>query len=126
MLTTLLHSEVGDVVAVCTRHYGGVKLGTGGLARAYSGGVKAALAAATTVLKVSRIPARLVVDYTDVETVKRLMEQTRVVVRNEEYAARVEIACGVPEPEWDDFSKAVADATRGRGELLATGDAVAE
>ena len=40
MLTTLLHSGVGEVVAVCARHFGGVKLGAGGLARAYAGGVE--------------------------------------------------------------------------------------
>ena len=36
MLNTLLHSGVGEIVAVCTRYYGGVKLGTGGLS-AWSG-----------------------------------------------------------------------------------------
>ena len=43
MLTTLLHSGLGDVAAVVTRYYGGVKLGTGGLARAYAGAVNHAL-----------------------------------------------------------------------------------
>jgi len=37
MLTALLHGGAGEIVAVCTRYYGGVKLGTGGLSRAYSG-----------------------------------------------------------------------------------------
>ena len=40
MLNALLHSEVGEIIAVCIRYYGGTKLGTGGLSRAYSGGVK--------------------------------------------------------------------------------------
>lgn len=31
MLNTLLHSGVGEIVAVCSRYYGGVKLGTGGV-----------------------------------------------------------------------------------------------
>ena len=44
MLTVLLHSGVGDVAVVVTRYYGGTKLGTGGLVRAYSGGVQKALA----------------------------------------------------------------------------------
>ena len=44
MLSALLYSGVGDVVAVVTRYYGGTKLGTGGLVRAYGGGVQQALA----------------------------------------------------------------------------------
>src|SRR4051812_21661975 len=37
MLTVLTHSGVGDIVAVVTRYYGGTKLGTGGLVKAYGG-----------------------------------------------------------------------------------------
>ncbi len=43
MLNVLQHSGIGDIIAVCTRFYGGTKLGTGGLARAYGGGVKIAI-----------------------------------------------------------------------------------
>lgn len=42
MLTVLMHSDVGEAVAIVTRYNGGVKLGTGGLARAYSGTVQLA------------------------------------------------------------------------------------
>jgi uncharacterized YigZ family protein len=43
MLEVLKHREVTDLVAVVTRYFGGVKLGAGGLVRAYSGAVAAAL-----------------------------------------------------------------------------------
>ena len=36
ILTVLLHSEIGEIVAVVTRYFGGTKLGKGGLVRAYS------------------------------------------------------------------------------------------
>ncbi|MBI3789360.1 MAG: YigZ family protein, partial [Gemmatimonadetes bacterium] len=65
MLTVLLHGGVGDIVAVCTRWYGGTKLGTGGLARAYGGTVQLALATLPRSEKVElvalahhRLPAR--------------------------------------------------------------------
>src|SRR5690606_17190774 len=44
MLDVLLHSGIGEVAAVVTRYYGGVKLGKGGLVRAYGGAVQHALA----------------------------------------------------------------------------------
>ncbi|MDO5530871.1 YigZ family protein [Sutterella sp.] len=43
MLTALLHSGVGEIVAVVTRYFGGTLLGTGGLVRAYQGSVKLGL-----------------------------------------------------------------------------------
>src|SRR6185437_606076 len=43
MLTVLLHSGVGEIAAVVTRYYGGTKLGTGGLVKAYGGSVQLAL-----------------------------------------------------------------------------------
>lgn len=43
MLEVLRHRGVTDLVAVVTRYFGGVKLGAGGLVRAYSGAVAAAL-----------------------------------------------------------------------------------
>ncbi|GAB3167416.1 YigZ family protein [Myceligenerans halotolerans] len=43
MLEVLKHRHVSDVVAVVTRYFGGVKLGAGGLVRAYSGAVSQAL-----------------------------------------------------------------------------------
>ena len=43
MLNVLLHSDIGEIVAVVTRYFGGTKLGSGGLVKAYSGSVKNSL-----------------------------------------------------------------------------------
>ena len=43
MLTSVLHSGVGEVVVVVTRYFGGILLGTGGLVRAYQGMAKLGL-----------------------------------------------------------------------------------
>lgn len=123
MLTALLHSGLGDLVAVCTRHYGGVKLGTGGLARAYSGGVKRALAEAATALKVSRVPARVRVPYSAVDAVKRVAVELDVIIETERYGADAVFTCAVPERAWATLVRAVADATRGEGTVVGSGEA---
>lgn len=48
MLQVLRGAELSDTLAVVARWFGGTKLGKGGLARAYAGAVREALAAATT------------------------------------------------------------------------------
>lgn len=72
MLAYLLRSGVGEVVAVCARYYGGVKLGTGGLARAYSDSAKQALAACPKKTNIERVTVRVAVPYASVDRVERL------------------------------------------------------
>jgi uncharacterized YigZ family protein len=117
MLTTLLHSGVGEIVAVCTRWFGGVKLGTGGLSRAYSGGVKLALEGLPTEERVTRVPVDVTVEYADVDSVQRLLGEMDVPIQEEEYGADVRYRCAVAQPDVDAFTRAVADATRGRGRV---------
>ena len=59
MLTVLLHSNVGEIAAVVTRYYGGIKLGTGGLVKAYGGAVQAALETLPLAERVDYVAATL-------------------------------------------------------------------
>src|SRR5215211_3434247 len=73
MLTALLHGGLGDVAAVVTRFYGGTKLGTGGLVRAYGGCVQQALASAPRAEKVELTRARVTVEHASVAALQRLL-----------------------------------------------------
>jgi uncharacterized YigZ family protein len=117
MLTTLLHGKVGEVVAVCTRYYGGVKLGTGGLGRAYAGGTKLALESLPTEEKVVRVRVEITISYADVDALQRLMSTADIVVEAEEYGSDVRYTCGVPDTDLDGFRVAVADLTRGTARI---------
>jgi uncharacterized YigZ family protein len=120
MLTALLHSGVGEIVAVCTRYYGGVKLGTGGLSRAYSGGVVKALDALPTEEKVERVEVDVVVGYPDVDGVQRLVESLEILVIDEAYGSDVRLRLGVPRGDVDTLRLCVADLTRGAGRVRLT------
>ena len=65
MLEVLRHRDVTDVVAVVTRWFGGVKLGAGGLVRAYGSAVSAALDEATWVDRVPLTSLTLDVPHAD-------------------------------------------------------------
>lgn len=113
MLTTLLHGGVGEVVAVSSRWFGGVKLGTGGLSRAYAGGVKLGLDSLPTEEKVERVSLVITLAYPDVDAVQRVIAEREVLVEDETYDAQVRYRCAVPVSEVGAFADSIADATRG-------------
>lgn len=115
MLTTLLHSEVGEVVAVCTRYYGGTKLGTGGLSRAYSGGVKLALEALPVEERIAQAHLEASFGYPHIDAVQRLLEELGGMVEKETYGAAVRYELLVPEIRLPNFQRALGDITQGTG-----------
>lgn len=117
MLNALMHSGVGEVVAVCTRWYGGVKLGTGGLSRAYSGGVVRALETLPTEVRVERVRVRMSVGYPEVDSVRRFIAEEDFVVEDEDFGAEVRIVLGVPVDEVERLRARIADLTRGGGSV---------
>jgi uncharacterized YigZ family protein len=121
MLTVLLHSGVGEVVAVCARYFGGVKLGTGGLSRAYADAMKQALETLPLGEKVDRISLLVTLTYADVDAFRRLAEAWDAVIEDESFAAVVSWVVAVPSPDRVAFEAAVADATQGRGRIEACG-----
>lgn len=114
MLAVLLHSGVGEIVAVCTRYYGGTKLGTGGLSRAYSGGVRLALEALTTQEKVERATLGLKVTYETLDPLRRLLEELEGVVQEEEYSEVVRLRVAVPTEKVKALTERVAGMSRGQ------------
>ena len=118
MLTVLLHSGIGEVVVVCARYYGGVKLGTGGLTRAYASGVKIALESMATEPKIDRTLAVVIVGYQSVDAIQRLMNEMDITVSWEDYGGSVRYECGIPVGSFRRFSSAVSDVTHGEGSVV--------
>jgi uncharacterized YigZ family protein len=71
MLGVLLNSGLGDVVVVVSRYFGGVKLGKGGLVRAYRGSVQHALREVTMRERVDVVELVMVVPYAAVDAAPR-------------------------------------------------------
>lgn len=115
MLTALLHSGVGEIVAVSTRYYGGVKLGTGGLSRAYSGGVVHALEGLPIEEKVDRRRVTITVGYADVDGIQRLVSERSWVLTEEVFGGEVRLDLLIPVDEVEEARRVVADRTRGSG-----------
>lgn len=117
MLTVLLHGGVGEVVAVTTRWFGGTKLGTGGLARAYAGGVKLALEKLPTEEKVRRVRLEVTVGYAAVDALQRRLEALEAHTEEEEYGAEVRYRVALPESRARELAEVVAGLTAGQGRV---------
>ena len=119
MLQVLLHAPVGEIVAVVTRWYGGTKLGTGGLARAYAGTVELALRDLPTTERITWATLDLALGYGHVDAIRRLLPEFEAELLDEDYGAAVSYRVRLPEPELERFRAAVRDATRGEAEVVA-------
>ena len=114
MLNALLHAGIGEIAVVCTRYFGGVKLGTGGLSRAYADAVKLVLGSLPTVEKVERVRVSVTVGYPEIDALRRLLAERDVVVEEEEYGAEVRYSLAVPAPDLEGFRETLAELSQGR------------
>jgi len=120
MLTVLLHSGLGEIAAVVTRWYGGVKLGTGGLARAYGGAVQQALATLSTVQRVDTVALQVLVDYGVVTPVQQLLASLEAKVIAEQYTEAVRYDIELARDLEALLRTQLADLTRGQAVVRAT------
>ncbi len=99
MLNILLHSGIGEIAVVVTRYYGGVRLGTGGLARAYSGMVKELVAVMPLKTKITGVVIEMKLAYNRVSLVKTTVASFGGEILTEQYTDCVQMTVRVPEAE---------------------------
>ncbi|MFC9330480.1 YigZ family protein [Kitasatospora sp. NPDC057015] len=122
MLEVLRRRGLTDTVAVVTRYFGGIKLGAGGLVRAYGGAVSEAV---DEIGLVERRPVALLavtVDHTRAGRVENDLRAAGHAVSDLAYqAAGVRIEVGVPEAEVTAFHAWLAEVTAGSAVAVAAG-----
>ena len=114
-LDVLRHYDSQGATSVCAGACDRVKLGTGGLSRAYSGGVVSVLEKMPREEKVDRRSVSLTLGYSDVDAVQRLVAQREWLLTEEVFGSDVCLKILVPAAEIDEMKALVADQTRGLG-----------
>lgn len=110
------------VTVVVVRYYGGVKLGTGGLVRAYGGAAAEVLRTAERLQVRPRLQLRVSVGFAEQGALYHLLDTWDVVKGEEQYTPQgVTVPVGVYPEDEAGFSKALEDATRGSGVLEVLG-----
>ena len=114
ILTVLRTHHVMNAVIVVTRYFGGRKLGTGGLTRAYGEGAKIALAAARLV-RVDVLPRLIVtVDYPLLAPLESYFRQKNIRVAQTDYAENVKISVLIEENNLENVKADIIDMTAAR------------
>lgn len=104
-----------QVAVVVIRWYGGIQLGTGGLARAYGGSANKCLQGAERVALISRVPLRCACGFNELAPVKLRLAELGGLVLEENFTANgVELQLAVGEAQIDILQSQLADLSRGR------------
>ena len=113
MLAVFQREHVTNVLCVVTRYFGGIKLGTGGLVRAYQGMVKLGLETLPT--REHMIPARVevVLDYPHITVFRRLLPDYRATVASENFGVDATYELLLPDQNIPALETALTELTDG-------------
>ncbi len=96
MLQILNHSGLGDLFVVVVRYFGGTKLGTGGLVRAYSSSVQQALERVEPIEVVPQINVALQMGFEHESWVSQWLQKNNLQVFDRNYSHQVELLTQIP------------------------------
>lgn len=113
MLEVLKKNHLHYVVAVVTRYFGGIKLGAGGLIRAYSKSVSTALRGVGIIKRSLQVPFSTTVSYSSSGLLKNYLHQSKYDLLDTQYTDTVTFTTSVPTAEVESFQNEVVDLMSG-------------
>lgn len=122
MLSVLQGGGVGQLCAVVVRYFGGTKLGTGGLQRAYGGSVRQALSYLQSTIKIPMVHKSLACQYTQVNDVMHLIEKGGGLVVNQDYQESVLFTLAIPCAKLDEIANQLQTLSAGQLKLKTIAD----
>ncbi len=97
ILNVLQHKGVGDVMLVVTRYFGGVKLGAGGLVRAYSASAQQAMEKLSVQERVAMVHYQVTCDFSQEQFLRHWLTQLNGSVDDAIYAENVKLSISLPQ-----------------------------
>ena len=120
MLDVLVKNNIKNVCATVIRYYGGTKLGTGGLVRAYGGGVINALKNATLVERKDAFEIKLEIDYSLNGKIEYEIDKTNFIVNNIDYTDKLIYTIYVMQEDYSNFETWIANLTNGQFKIISS------
>lgn len=113
IMAQLLGSQLGEITCVVVRYFGGIKLGTGGLVKAYGSGAQQALKILPTQIKVPQKVFNLVCDYSLINAIELLLAQVNGVILHSDYNEAVALQITIPATLEQEVNDKLRDISRG-------------
>lgn len=117
-LEVIKKEDLRDVVVVVTRYFGGIKLGAGGLVRAYTKGAKLGLEAGKIIYKVMYQEVKVKIDYTQLGKVQNELMNLGYFIKDTVYEDNVEIVVYSRLEDVEKLSEKMIDITSGTGKII--------
>ena len=115
ILAAIEGQDCDQVAVLVIRWYGGIPLGTGGLARAYGGSAAKCLQGGERIELVARVQARGHVPFAELARVKARLVEWQVAIEREDFdAAGAALLLSLPAERLDEVSQRLADLGRGQ------------
>ncbi|TLU65378.1 YigZ family protein [Thalassotalea litorea] len=114
MLAVLQGAEIGEICAVVTRYFGGTKLGTGGLQRAYGGSVREALLHLQTDLIVPSTEIGLFCGYQQFNDIEHCLKRQSGHIVTQEFLEQIKLTVSLPMDKLQRFKDEVIQLTSGQ------------
>jgi uncharacterized YigZ family protein len=118
VLQVLKGSGITDILCAVVRYFGGIKLGTGGLVRAYTEAAKASLENLETKYLVSETEITVTIDFSGYDNVKHIITTTKgAAIISEEFLTQVTIKAAIPDELLESVVDAIKNTTSGRAAI---------
>lgn len=118
MLEVLKKRKLKDTVVVVTRYFGGIKLGAGGLIRAYGKATSEGLDAVGIVERTLMQVFFVKIDYTWLGKIENELRSSIYILKNIQYIEKVEIEVFVEEEKQQAFTEWMIELTNGQAEII--------
>lgn len=114
VLAVLRGADLGDTVIVVTRYFGGTKLGTGGLVRAYGDAARDVLTALPRTRHILKALIGLEFEYTYFAQIQRLLTAHEAEIEEQDFGAYVTLYVRLPAANLDTLQAALSELTAGQ------------
>jgi len=115
-------SGITNVLLMVVRYFGGTKLGTGGLVKAYTRAAQEVLSACSTEELTEKISFSLEVPYQLHNQVLKTLQEEGAVIEDEQFATEVAVSGTLPAESADELRRILRDLSSGRLDLKVTED----